>query len=223
MALLTKAQVRSAVAQAIDDPGNKRWSQTNLDVLISMAQDTMFQTINDTFDFFLSNGEALATDANGIIALSSLAKRFYRMQQVKVVSSGLELQPKLFSESVPQASYYLLGNNVVTDPVVVSSSLRLTYSYLPVKFFDLATDTTVLADFPEGHEAALIYYSAAWAMTKGDAENMAQIARIADSSIEALLSHIARRYPIGTNARVQQVKMALMRNPLLGVAAQAQG
>lgn len=220
MSVLTKAQVRTAIMQAIDDPQNKRWTAANLDVLIGLVEDTMFQTINDTFEYFLSNTETLAA-TGGAVALSAFAKRFYRVQ--KVISSGVELQPRLYPDAVPQATYYLLGSNLVTDPTVGSGNLTITYSYLPTKFGDLATDGTVLTDYPEGHESALIYLASSFAMIKGDAESMQQIARMADLSVEAMLTHVARRYPIGANMQVQRIKSALMRNPVLsGVAPQGQ-
>lgn len=224
MALMTKGQIRSAVSQAIDDPTNKKWSQTNIDLLIQMVMDTMFETILDTYEYLTSQTDTTSTSAGGVIALSALTKRFYRIQRVLKVSGTLELQPKLFAEQVPQATYYIAGGNINTDPAQVSTSHNITYSYLPTSFTALATDATLLpVEYPEGHESALIYVTAAWAMTKGDEESMAQIGRIADSALESLLTHVARLYPIGANARNAAIKNTLLRNPLVGGMAAPSG
>lgn len=222
MPLLTKSQTRTSIRQAIDDPQSKRWSDANIDILTTLVQDTMFQAVLDSFDYFTSApAEAVTPAADGSYLLSGTSKRFYRMQRVVRASDSVELQPKLLPESVPQPAYDIRGNTLYTTPVVTgASSLQLTYSYLPLRFTDLANDATMLpAEYPEGHEAALVYLTASWAMTKGDAESMNQIARIADTAVDAMLSHIARRYPIAPNSRVQAVKAAILRQPLAVQAA----
>lgn len=218
MPLLQKGQVRTAVRQAIDDPNSKRWSDANLDILITLVEDTMFQAIIDSFDYFTSQTDATLTPSGtGTVDITGLTKRFYRIQLVSRNSDGVQLQPKLMIESVPQPAYDLRGTLLTTTPAVTgASSLSVTYAYLPLRFTDLASDVTPLtSEYPEGHESALIYTSASWAMTKGDAENMAQIGRLADVSVDALLTHISRRYPIAPNMRVQAIKQAIIRNPLV--------
>ena len=217
MAAFTKGQIRAAVQQAIDDPNAKRWTNASLDSLITMVEDTMFQTILDTFEGLLSQSDTSAAAA-GVIALSSLTKRLFRIQ--KVTSGGVELQPRLFTEQVPQASYYLLGANLITDPSVGSANVTTTYSYLPASFQSLANDATVLPDYPEGHEAALVYLSSAWALAKGDAEDMTQAAKIADNAVESMLLSIARRYPVGVSNKVAEIKSKIMRNTLVGITGQ---
>lgn len=222
MPLMTKGQIRTAVAQAVDDPTFKKWSQTNLDLLITQVQDTMFEAILDSYEFLTSFSESVAM-TSGIAALSLLTKRFYRIQKITGVTSGLEIQPKLPFEQVPQIAYSIIGGTIETSPVQ-TGSLTVRYSYLPTRFTDLSTDSTALAsEYPEGHESALIYLTAAWAMTKGDEESMAQIGRIADQSIESMLTHIARLYPIGANARNAAIKNTLMRNTLVGGGAPSGG
>src|SRR5258708_25627496 len=44
---LTKAQVRTAVRQMIDDPSAKRWSDPNLDQLIELVLDDLYGEILD--------------------------------------------------------------------------------------------------------------------------------------------------------------------------------
>lgn len=216
MALLTKAQTRTAVAQAIDDPDNKRWSAANLDILITLVCDTMFEAVLDSFEWLTSQSDTVTPSA-GAIALSGLTKRFYRVQDLIKVSDTSHPHGRLFTESIPQPSYYMLGANIVTDPAITgSSSATVIYSYLPTRFNDLASDGTALpAEYPDGHESALVYLTAAWALAKGDAESIQQTALIADQALESMLTHIARRYPVGANARVQQVKASLMRNFLV--------
>jgi hypothetical protein len=224
MALMTKGQIRTAVSQAIDDPTNKKWSQTNIDLLIQMVMDTMFETILDTYEYLTSQIDTQSTASDGSLALSALTKRFYRMQKFSLVSSGAELQPRLPFEQVPQSTYAIIGGKVQTVPIQNAISMNIQYSYLPTSFTALATDATQLpVEYPEGHESALVYVTAAWAMTKGDEESMAQIGRIADSALESLLTHIARLYPIGANARNAAIKNTLLRNPLVGGMAAANG
>jgi hypothetical protein len=218
MALLTKAQVRTAVRQAIDDPDATLWSDGNLDILITLVEDTMFQAILDTWPFALSLAESKTTSAAGAIDTSlgvTLTNRFYRVQKVVRDSDGVELQPRLFTEAVPQSTtYYMLGNLIITP--VLAGAVTTTYSFLPLKFSELALETTALPNYPDGHEAALIYLAAAWALAKGDRESIQQIARIADQAVEALLTHIARRYPVAVQPRVTAVKAQIMRNALGG-------
>lgn len=223
---LTKGQVRTAIRQAIDDPSSQRWSDTNLDVLTTIVQDTMFQSILDTFPWATSQTDTPTPAAGGIIDTTSLgallSQRFYRVQQLSDVATGNVYQPKLFVENVPQTqTYFMSGENIVLSDASITQK-KLAYGFLPIRYTDLATDNTALpAGYPEGHEAALIYLTAAWAMTKGDAESMAQIARIADLSIDALLMHVARRSPTGGLARVATVKAALVRNILTSAQAPA--
>jgi hypothetical protein len=221
MALLTKGQVRTAVRQAFDDASSKRWSDANLDVLIGGMGDMLWSAILDTFEFTTNQQDTVTPAAGGKVDVSSsagvLSKRFYRLQAVTKASDSSDVQPKLYKEKVPQNSYYMLGQNIVTEPAITgANSLILDYSYLPTRFDQIANDGTILnTEYPEGHELALIYLSASAAIIKGDAENMAQIARLADTAVEALLVHIARRYPIGAIQRIQQVKNSIMRNPLV--------
>lgn len=214
--MLTKLQVRTAIQQAIDDPQAKRWTAANLDMLTTLVEDTMFETILDSFEYLTSQSD-LVTPSSGVIALSSLTKRFYRVQEVIKVSDGSRIQPRLLPERVPQPSYFMAGETLTLDPSITgTNSVSVRYSFIPLRFNDLASDSTALPDYPDGHEAALIYNTAAWAITKGDAESMAQIGRLADLATTALLSHVARRYPIGADARVAQVKATLMTNLIGG-------
>lgn len=222
MALLNKGQVRTAVRQAFDDANSKRWSDANLDVLIGMIGDMMWSSILDTFEFTTNQQDTVTPSGAGAVDITTLTKRFYRVQAVTKASDSSDVQAKLFKERVPQQSYYMLGNNIVTDPAITgASSLKVDYSFLPTRFDAIATDgTTLPTEYPEGHELSLVYLAASAAIIKGDAENMAQIARLADTAVEQLLFHVARRYPIGAIQRIQQVKNAIMRNPLVTGAGQ---
>lgn len=221
MALLTKTQVREAVRQAIDDPSDQRWTDANLDILIGMVGDVLWSAILDSFEFATSQSDTVTPAAGGkidvTVAGALLSQRFYRVQKVTRVSDLKEAQPKVFKEVVPQLSYYMLGKNIVTDPAVTgSNSVTVEYSYLPTNFNSLASDGTSLpSEYPEGHEMALVYLASAAAIIKGDAENMGQIGRMADMAVTAMLTHIARRYPIGAMQRINQVRYAILNNPLV--------
>jgi len=220
MALLTKAQVRTAVQQVIDDAGATRWAAANLDILIGLVQDTLWQQVLDTYPWFLSVEEAETPSAGGIIDITTaltVPGRMYRIQAVKLAASPYtEYQPQLYTDSMPQTNtYWILGDEIQVKPAA-ATALTVTYSFLPTKFDGLATDATVLDQWPEGHEAALIYSAGAWAMSKGDAEQIAQIGRIADHAVEAMLDHCARRYPVAVERRNRTVKGQTVSNPLLG-------
>lgn len=215
MAVMRRGQVRTAIRHAIDDPLGNLWPDANLDVLTEMVEDTMFQAILDTWPWFLSTTESKAPDAAGKVPLSNLTNRFYRILDVKRTSDGLRLLSKLPNESIPQNAYYIIGGDLVTDPIIAGpATIDITYSFLPPKYTGLANDATELPNYPEGHESALIYLTAAWAMTKGDRESITQIARVANQAVEALLRHIANRYPSGSSANINVILERIMRNPL---------
>ena len=219
MALMTQDQVRTAVQQAFDDAGANRWSAANLDLVITLAQDTLWQQVLDTYPYYLSASEAETSDGSGIIAISALTTpgRMYRIQRILLNSDSSEIFPVLPYMAVPTSqTYYILGGNIVSTEAGVAHDVI--YAGLPTKFNALATGATVLDSWPEGHEAALIYASAAWAISKGDAESMQQIARLADHAVEAMLDHIARRYPVAVERRGPAVKFSTIRNPILGVS-----
>lgn len=217
MALLTKAQVRTAVMQAIDDPNNKRWSSANLDILIGMVGDMLWSSVLDSYEYATSYDQTVTPAAGGLIDTTGLTKRFYRAQKVLRVSDSKYAQARRPEEAVPQLSYYQSGINIVTDPAVTgASSVTLTYGYLPTNFNALSADGTSLpTEFPEGHELALVYLSAAAALIKGGAEDMGQVGRLADAAVDAFLAHISRRAPTSTQQRAAYVKNMIMSHPLV--------
>lgn len=220
MAALTKGQIRTAVRQQIDDPGAARWSDANLDILITVVQDAIWQQILDSFPDYLTVEETETTSAAGKVALSALTGgRFYRIQRI-LNPSNIPLHPILFNEAVPQGAYYILGGNIVTVPVVNAANVTINYSYLPTRFNDLANDNTAVTDWPEGHEGALIFTSAAIALTKGDAESMNQLAVIANAMLDSMVTHIARRYPVVASVRQPSITFQMIKG-LVGEQAAA--
>ena len=106
--------------------------------------------------------------------------------------------------------------NAIADPDVGPRGRLLPFASInPFIVNDLAAESTVLDEWPDGHEAALIYTAAAWALTKGDAEDMKQVALIADNAVEAMLLAIARRYPVAVAPRSPTAKAQLVTNTLL--------
>lgn len=215
MPLLTKGQVRTAVKQAIDDPTNKRWSDANLDILIGMVQDTIYQAVLDTFEWYNFGTATGTTSAAGaLVNMNSIfGSRPHRLLKVMRTSDLFELQPKLRNERVPQLAYDWSGDTLYTDPPLNAVNLTLQASFLPDPFYGLATDATTIQFFPN-HEASLIYVSASWALVKGGAESLAQVGRIADVAVDALLTHFSRLWPVATTQRLQSVKSAIMRQSL---------
>src|SRR5688500_4797752 len=101
MALLTKGQFRTAVMQAIDDASNKRWSPANLDILITMVNDMVWSAVLDTFDDFTNQQDTVTPAAGGKTDVTTLTKRFYRVQKVTRASDTSDVQPKRYREQVP--------------------------------------------------------------------------------------------------------------------------
>lgn len=216
-ASMTKGQIRTAVRQAIDDPQSKRWSDANLDVLITLVWDTLFQALNDTFDTYTLTENTATTDGAGrhCCYYPFGSYNLYRFIRVTRTSDGAELLPKLPTDNIPGSLWYFHANGNLNTGLL-TTGVTIQYSYVPTRFVDLATDATNLPpEYPAGHESALIYVAASWALTKGDAESMAQVARVADMAVDIMVTHIARRYPIAPNMRLNAIKNAIMRIPLV--------
>lgn len=215
MAALTRVQVRTAFREAINDADGDAWGDTAADQLLSLVCDQLFAVLLTNWPWLTSVAEAEVPVASAIALSGLTSARFFAVQ--RVVSGSTEYKPKILGEAYSAPGYYILGGNIVTEtPGVGVTSTTITYSYLPTRVNALASDATALADYPEGHEAALIYLAAAWALTRGDQESMAQIVRLADSAVDALLTHIARRYPTPVQPSLTAIKAQIMTTVLAG-------
>lgn len=190
MAALTKADVRTATRQALDDPNAKLWTDANLDVLTQLVVDHITSTLLDVFPW-LTSVTASPTLVSGAVDVTLLDERFVRVQKL-LVSTNL-YQPKTYEEAYSQRTYTVTGGLVTTSDAA-SGTATLTYGYLPQPYTELAEDD-VLPEFLQGHELAVIYVTAVWAFTKGSREDAAAIAALADSAVDALIRATARRSP----------------------------
>lgn len=217
MAALTKGVVRTAVQAAINDAGGDTWSTSDLDQLISLVEDTLFSVLLEHWPWLTSVLEATVGVSNTVALSVLVSQRLFAIQKVLDNDVSTEYKPALYGEAFASPYYYVLGGSIVSaSPGFSTHNVRVTYSYLPARFTGLATDNTVLPDYPEGHEGALIYLAAAWALAKGDQESIEQVARIADFQVDALLKHISRRYPVPVQPNLTAVKQQIMGAVLAG-------
>ncbi len=190
MAPLTKADVRNLTQQAFDDPSATRWTSANLDLLTEVVLDTLTEAVLNTFPWATSQTDAIAL-SSGAIDTGSCTKRFFAVQKFLV---GTTLyQPAIYNQSFPQKTYSMLNGSIVTSDTA-SGTANVTYSFFPTRYSTLS-DGTAMVEYLQGHEAALAYLTAAWAMQKGGQEDIGQTGKLAEYAIDALLRHIARRYP----------------------------
>jgi hypothetical protein len=216
---LTKAQVRTAVRQMIDDPSAKRWSDANLDQQIELVLDDLYGDILDGAPYINSMYQQIGLPLTppGYIDLrlsnygGALTQRFYRLQQciadgrhyfckdprdylmVASAQTG-DVSTIQASTGVEQRfSFQFLGNQLWLHPLGnVTTFVELRYNYKPTAFTQLTNGYQV--DMPEGSYKALIHLAAATALPKGNAEDAAQLKSIGDEAMQKLLNSIRRQY-----------------------------
>jgi len=216
---LTKAQYRTAIREAIDDPNAKRWSDNNLDQLTELVCDDLYSDMLDMAPYINSQYQQinLPLRAPGYIDLRTtafggdLAQRLYRIQQV--IADGRQYfakDPRDFlmvassftgdvttiraSTGVEQRfSFQFLGNQMWLHPLGnVTTFVELRYNFRPVPFTSLTEGFQV--DMPEGSHKALIYLTAADALSKGNAEDSQQVRMIGEMAKAKMLDSIRRQY-----------------------------
>jgi len=216
---LTKAQYRTAIREAIDDPNGKRWNNTNLDQLTEFVHDDLWGEILDMAPYIVSQYQQipLPLHAPGFIDLRTtdfggdLTQRFYRLQQLiadgrqyfakdprdyLMVASQLtnDVTTIQASTGVEQRfSFQFLGNQVWLHPLGnVTTFVEIRYNFKPVAYTSLTDGFQV--SMPEGSHKALIYLTAADAMAKGNAEDAQQIKMIGLEAKQRLLDSVRRQY-----------------------------
>jgi hypothetical protein len=202
----TKAQARSAVAQAIDDPNFKRWTSANLDVVIAMAVDDGWSQLLETNPYYTSQLQTFSSitspgyvDLRLIANGGALSQRFQKVQ--KVTRDGREFslakQQELLLEGNADLSklayrYIFFGDQLWLFPLETNLSIELRYSFKPPSFISLGENDTVA--WPEGHESAYVYEAAARAIGRGNAEEMTNFMSIAQMSQKRAENAIKRQY-----------------------------
>lgn len=215
---LTKAQIRTAIREMIDDPQAKRWSDPNLDQLTELVLDDLYSDILDTAPYINSQYQqiGLPLRAPGYIDLRTtafggdLTQRFYRLQQL--IADGRQYfakDPRDFLMSATSAtgdittirastgveqrfSYQFLGNQLWLHPLGnVTTFVEIRYNYRPVGFTSL-TDGFIV-DIPEGSNRVIINLVAADALAKGNAEEAQQLRIMGEDARQKLLNSIRRQ------------------------------
>jgi len=215
--MLTKAQVRTAVRQMIDDPNSKRWSDPALDQLIELVLDDIYGDILDVAPYFNSQYQQIPTlHAPGYIDLrqtiygGDLTQRLYRVQQVIANQRMYVLKdPRdylLIAQQTTgnisdvsdvqgvaqQYSMEFLGNQLWLHPLSTTTSAEIRYNYKPTAFTSLTNGSIV--DMPEGSYRGLINLSAAEALPKGNAEEAQQFREMGNDAMTKCLNSIRRQY-----------------------------
>lgn len=199
---ITKANLRTAVANLIDDPNFAFWTSANLDILISLTFDAKWIEILDFAPFYRSTLETLTTTPKltsaGAVDLAQLAGRFYKIQSVvrdDVTYTEAAYRNVVFSggDAIvgPDQQYTFLGDLVYLFPLSPSDPIEFRYSSLPAAYSSLADGDVVT--WPDGSESALFYECAARALTKGEREENARLDRYASEAWMQVLSKIKRR------------------------------
>lgn len=217
---LTKAQVRTAVREYIDDPGAKTWGDSALDVVIQMIQDGLWGDILDFAPYWNSQYQQIAytsystpgyfdtrkTGEGGV-----LTARLYRIQ--KFIADGREYFAKSPKDYLLTAStntgdvttvtatveqnytYELLGDQLWFHPLGQTATpgfVELRYSYRPASFGSLANGDPV--PFVDGCEHALVLAAASYAMHRGDEEDPTKLLILSGIERDRLFSTIKRKY-----------------------------
>ena len=208
----TKANLRIAIQQMIDDPNAARWTAPNLDALTERTHDELWAELHEIQPWLTSQLDTFTAAqllAPGKIDIrvtgdgaGQLSKRFFRVQRLIrdrreydefhelsqkariVVAAGLEI-------SAPQFTYFVQGTEIWIHPLTVTSDVELRYAYLPTAYQTLAEGATV--EWPSGYEAALINEVAARALVKGDAEDMRQMKVLANEAFDRCKNALSRR------------------------------
>lgn len=216
---LTKAQVRTLVREAIDDPNGDRWTNANLDLLTQITFDDLFTDILTWGPYFTSQLDTITTlGTPGFVdlrqtATGDLSQRFFRIQKVTRNDqeySALDARSFVIENNTqirgPDFTYVIFGDQLWLFPLDTDDDVEVRYSFRPAAYDGLADATEVT--WPDGHETALIYEVGARALTKGDAEDRRQLGEIAERSRTRMKAYLSRRYagPIGTYATDRPVE-----------------
>lgn len=200
----TKAQARTAVREAIDDPNAKRWSDTALDSLISRTIDGLWSDVLDFAPWLLTQLEEPALTSPGYIDLrittsgGQVSQRFFRVQKVTRGSREYqEARPQdvLMEDDsaivAPDFTYAFYGNQLWMFPLDTAATVELRYNFLPTPFTSLADGNTV--PWPDGFDDAYIYSAVRRGFAKGDAESIAQASSLAGEAMSKLEAAIRKQ------------------------------
>lgn len=203
----------------IDDPSAKRWSDGNLDQVITFVLDDLWGDILDIAPYMLSQYQqiGLPLHAPGYIDLrltdygGDLINRFYKLQQL--IADGRHYfckDPRDYlmvastqtgdvstiraSTGVEQRfSFQFLGDQIWLHPLGnVTTFVEIRYNYKPIEFTRMTDGLPI--SLPEGNDNCLIMLASAQALTKGNVEEASQFMNLGLQAKEKMMNSIRRQY-----------------------------
>lgn len=197
---LTKLQARELLQHMVDDPSGVRWPEANIDMLMSVALDTLYVEVLQTQPYAVSYLETPSMVSPGTISKSGLTKRLFRIQ--KITRNGQEYSPAgshqlvIEDNAVVRAddyTYVVWGDNLHVFPYDTTADVELRYSYLPAHFRTLDDSATV--EWPDGHDLVYLAYTANLALGKGAAEDGTNWFLAYEKAKQLMMAAINRYHP----------------------------
>lgn len=204
---LTKSVFRNMVLRAADAVNTERWnaepgSNSEVDILISMALDREWRRILNVAPYCRVTRQDLTSDGDGHYDMSSIfsdtEERLYRV--IAVSRDDTVYREESFKDNVKtdvySASWYVWwreGNDLVLSPVTAGVEATVWFNHIPQRFADLDTEDEIV-QFPAGYEIVPINEAAALLLSKAGAEYNAtqELKQLAQEYREDMLSDLAR-------------------------------
>lgn len=195
----------------MDDASATFWSSANLDVLISLTLDDLWQDLLRFEPSITSQLDEITTlTSPGYIRLpkttdtpvGDLTQRFFTIQSV--TRDGREYSPidprdvviednEVKTTNAGDFRYFKRADQLWLLPLETTPAVEFRYSFLPATFSSLADGNTVV--WPEGSEGVYTFESAGRAMMKGDREESAHLLGIANLQMKHLRARVSRPFP----------------------------
>lgn len=206
---ISRAELVELTREAMDAVDSTRWSDSLITSVLNVVYDDEWSNLLNASQYYTYAMRTVTTDANGVVAFSSLntgggdsQQNFYRILSV---SDGNVLYSETRFQDVPLATttnylptyprlYYIAGTDVQILPVASDVQLYIYVNYKPTSLSDLAADSSTIT-FPLGGEWILANEAGSRLLNKGGAESVAaQVLRQEAASLRAgMLDDIRRR------------------------------
>ena len=202
---MIKSIFRTLVRDAVDDPSQARWTNTNLDLWAALTLDSMWGELLQIDAFVTNQLDTLTTlttpgyfDKRLSSGSGDLSQRLYRIKSI--VRNGREItegDPRnfvlendvLIAGSEP--SYWHIGDRVYITPLNTVDDVEVSYSFKPASFDDLSDGAEVV--WPDGYNSAVIYEIAGRMLAKGAAEDNQGYLQLANSEFSRLKAAVQRK------------------------------
>lgn len=185
---MTREDLRDFTREVADMVDSPRWSDTNVDALLGLAQWTeQSGLLNANRQFYLQKVD-VTQDDDGRFAIADLTtgsgndtKHFYRILTVAQPNNSAATAQLYYRETNyesypnPQPStslpyvWYRYGQEIQIIPQCGGQAMSITVNYRTVPVDQLADDGDDV-QFPEGYEKLLAYVAGASMLDKGGAE-----------------------------------------------------